>query len=144
MDWENYFRTQKNNFFFVFWTWKYKVNLSRKIFWTSLQRALELLSTNLLSFYFSILLFSPEMHSLQYLKFSLFSLWISLAFFCIRRITCNWRSDVIFCHFKTCNWRSDVPQYKFWTVHEGARELSCNKCEFFIYFELLCILNWTS
>ena len=121
----------KQHLFYVFWTSKYTVNLSHKNFWTSLYRALEHLSTNLLCF-FSMFLFSPEMHSLQYLNFSLFSLWISLAFFCIRRITCNWRSDVIFCHFKTCNWRSVAPQYKFWTVHGGARELlTTNLC--FLY-----------
>ena len=80
-------------------TWKYKVNLSRNNFWTSPDRALELLSTNLLSFYFLYFYFSPEMHSLHYLNFSLFSLRTSVTFLCIRRITRNWRSDVMFCHF---------------------------------------------
>jgi hypothetical protein len=120
-----------------FWTWKYKVNISRKNFWTSPDRGLELLSTNLLSFYFSIVLFSPEMHSFQYLNFLLFSLWTSVAFLCICRITRNWRSDVIFCHLKTCNWRSDAPQYKFWTVHGGARELLATNLSFYILWTSL-------
>ena len=41
-----------------FWTWKYKVNLSRKNFWTSPDRALELLATNLLSLLFFLFLYS--------------------------------------------------------------------------------------
>jgi hypothetical protein len=137
-------KDKKTIYFLCFRTWKYKVNLSRKNFWTSHNRALELLSTNLLSFYFSILLFSPEMHSLQYLNFALFSLWTSVTFLCIRWITRNWRSDVIFCHFKTCNWRSDVPQYKFWTVHEGARELLATNLSFLYTSNFSVILISTS
>ena len=100
MDWENYFKMQKIISFLCFWTLKYKVNLSRKNFWTSPDKALELLSTNVLSFYFSILLFSPEMQSLQYLNFSLFSLWTCVTFLCICRITRNCRWDAFFAILK--------------------------------------------
>ena len=146
MNWENYFKREKIISFLCLRTWKYKVNPSYKNFWTSPDKALELLSTNLLSFYFSILLFSPKMQSLQYLNFSLFSLWTSVACLCIRRITRSWRSDIISYYFKTCNWRSDVPKYKFWTVHRGARELlatnlstfsACKFCIQIFIFELL-------
>ena len=47
-----------------------------------------------------------------------------------------------FCHFKTCNWRSNVPQYKFRTMHAGARELIATNLSFFLYFKFLCYFNF--
>ena len=43
--WENYFKTQKITYFYVFWTSKYTVNLSQKNCSTLPRRALELLAT---------------------------------------------------------------------------------------------------
>ena len=64
---------KKTNSFLCFWTWKYKVNLSRKNFWTSPDKALELLSTNIFSFYF--------LYFYSHLKCILCSTWTSRCFY---------------------------------------------------------------
>ena len=94
---------RKNNFLLSFWTWKYKVNLSRKNFWTSRDRALELLSTNLLSFYF--LYFYSHLKCIAcstWTSHCFHYIWTSVTFLCIRQITHNWRTTWTSCnkHFK--------------------------------------------
>jgi len=109
--------------FLCFWTWKYKVNLSRKNIWTSPDRALELMSTNLLSllfFYTFILTWNAFLAILEPLAV------LTMNFCHIFVYTSNYTQLKVERHF--------LPFLK----HVIGGRTSCNKSEFFIYFELLC------
>ena len=67
------------------------LNFPGKSTWTSLNKPFKLL------FFYTFSLTGNAF--LAVIELLVVSLWTSATFLCIRRITRNWRLDVIFCHF---------------------------------------------